>query len=104
MARKIEDLRCQRRPQTDERILRVQARLREPSKKVLRMVEPLMRLRDFIDDLRVDTQRFPSFAERAARTIRRDSCCNRGSLAPILSVDVLNDLAASKAKCNTYLV
>src|SRR5690349_20455572 len=59
------------------------------------MVEPLVRFGDLVDDLGVDAERLPCFAQCSARTVSRNSSGNRGAVATVLAIDVLDDLFAT---------
>ncbi|SAL07498.1 hypothetical protein AWB81_08125 [Caballeronia arationis] len=94
VAWEIQYLPRKRRPGDNQRVLRVQPRLAEALQQVLRIVEPLMALRDPVDDLRVDAQRLARLPQRAARPIRGDRRRDRRAVTSILSIDVLDDLFA----------
>ncbi|MDR8761997.1 hypothetical protein FEP90_03694 [Burkholderia multivorans] len=92
--RKAEQLERQRRPRLDQRRVRVQPRLGETRQQFGAAVEPVVGLGDTIDDLRIDAERLPGFAQRTARPIRRYRRRDRCAVPPVLLIDVLHNLLA----------
>ncbi len=74
--------------------LGVDAAFRKSLKQVLLGIEPVVRLGDYVDDYRVYTQCLAGFAQRAARPISGHGRSERGAVASILGVQVLDHLFA----------
>ncbi len=94
MAREIQQLRGQRSPRLNQRILRIKPGFSETLQQIMTVIEPLMRLRDAIHNLRIDTQRLARFTQCATRPIRRHRRRNRRTITPIFTIDVLDDFLA----------
>ena len=91
MTREVQQLRGEPGPRLNQRFFWIEARFGEAFEQVLTCVEPAVRLRDRIDDLRIDAEGLARFPKRTARAICGDGRRNRRPIPTVLAVDVLDD-------------
>jgi hypothetical protein len=73
---------------------RIEARLGETRSMAMRAVPPLVRARQAVDALLVEAQRLADVAQRA-RAVGDDGRGERGAVAAVLRVEILDDLLAA---------
>ena len=89
--READQLLRQLHPQPAQRRFGVEAVFAQPLGADLAAVEPLGRLRDRIDAVQIDAQGAAHVAQCAARPVADDHRGQRGAVAAVLLVDVLDD-------------
>ena len=95
VAREADQLVRQLDPQLHDRRLGVEAVLAQALGADAAAVEPLLALGHRVDALQVDAQRAADVAHRRARPVADDHRGQRGAVAAVLAVDVLDDLLAA---------
>ena len=94
MTRRADELVRELKPEADERRLRVEA-ARAQALVFDAHVEPLHALGDGLDALQVDAKRTAHVAQGRARAVADDDRGERGAMAAVFGVDVLDDFFAA---------
>ena len=90
-----DQLRRELHPELHDRRLGIEAALAQPLGRDAAAVEPVLALRDRLDALQVDAERAAGVAQRRARPVADDDGGERGAVAAVLAVDVLDHLLAA---------
>src|SRR4029079_19569030 len=82
-------------PEPDDGRVGIEAALAQPLGGDAAAVEPVLALRDGLAALQVDAEGAAGVAQRRARPVADDDGSERGAMAPVLAVDVLDHLLAA---------
>src|SRR5690606_26493692 len=95
MPREAEDLPDEGLQQLQARAVGIETDLRQPLAIELAPVPPMQRLRERVHLHLAETERLADVPHRAARPIGNHGRGERGPLARVFSIDILNDLLAA---------
>src|SRR5215211_4732555 len=83
-----------RQPLADRKTVRIETRLDHSLRVALPAIPPLMVFGDLVDALWIESKRLADIAQYTTRSVTNYGCGQRRAIAPVLVVDILNDLFA----------